>query len=202
MRITITLSIVLTIILLGEVVFAQGAKIDKSNWYPANIAAPSGHRYPCELTPLPRELTGIPAAEKTYINHIYSLVLRCLQVKLVMIDTIYTDRAAYSSAYTSYYSTTVACRQKIMSEPIPEKTLMSFRNDLVNALDKQVVFFRQASQERQAGKSSQAVMQIPAAREASGLLQQAYGKMASRYPTWSVPVQQSIYHHLCALDVF
>jgi hypothetical protein len=26
--------------------------------------------------------------------------------------------------------------------------------------------------------------------------------MAARYPAWSAATQQSVYHHLCALDLF
>ncbi len=37
---------------------------------------------------------------------------------------------------------------------------------------------------------------------ASARLIAAWGKMSARYPAWSAETRDSIYHHLCALDLF
>lgn len=174
---------------------------NSDNWYPASIALPANHRYPCNLTPLPRDLTGITQNEKTYVNHSFSLLLKMLQAKIVMFDTVMWDKQAYNNVYNTYYASTVAARQKFMQIPTP-KGLEGFRNDVVNAVDKQIVFFRAAASARQSGKSTQEVLQIPQAKEASSLLMSAWGKIQSRYPGMSAPVKDSMYHHLCALDVF
>lgn len=179
---------------------AQSAQ-SGDNWYPSSIALPVNHRYPCSLTPLPKDLTGIPQAEKTFINHSFSLLLKLLQAKIVMFDTVMWDNQSYDSAYKTYYSNTVQARQKFMQIPTP-KGLEGFRNDVINAIDKQIVFFRAAATSRQAGKSSQEVLQISQAKEASSLLMSAWGKIQSRYPNMSAGVKDSMYHHLCALDVF
>lgn len=172
-----------------------------TDWYPQSITPPSGHHYPCALTALPRDLTGIPAGDKQFINHVYAMLLKCLQAKLVMIDTLMQNNQAYGGAYAQYYSQTAAYRQKIVAEPVP-KGLETFRNTVVNALDTQMAFFAKAVKARQSGQSAQEVLNIPEGRTASSLLQSAWGSMASRYPSWSNPVKDSIYHHLCALDLF
>ncbi len=184
-------------------IFAANAQAQSAgdNWYPNSIALPANHKYPCALTALPRDLTGIPQTEKSYINHSFSLLLKLLQAKVVMFDTVMWDNQAYNNAYNTYYSSTVAARQKFMQIPTP-KGLEGFRNDVVNAVDKQIVFFRSAATARQSGKSSQEVLQIPQAKEASSLLMNAWVKIQSRYPGISAHVKDSMYHHLCALDVF
>ena len=47
-----------------------------------------------------------------------------------------------------------------------------------------------------------AVWRIGEGRQASQRLIAAWGKMRARYPRWSAETGNSIYHHLCALDLF
>ena len=170
-------------------------------WYPQSIALPTDHKYPCALTALPRDLTGIPQSEKIYIDHAFSLLLKMVQAKVVMFDTVWWDNQQYNSAYSNYYSKTVSARQKFLQLATP-KGLEGFRNDVVNGLDKQVVFFQKASQMRLQGKSAQDIMSISEGRLASSLYISAWQKISSRYPSMSAPVKDSMYHHLCALDIF
>lgn len=170
-------------------------------WYPQSIALPANHRYPCTLNALPRDLTGIPQSEKIYIDHAFSLLLKMLQAKIVMFDTVSWDNQQYNSAYSSYYSKTVSARQKFLQLDTP-KGLEGFRNDVVNGLDKQVVFFQKAAQMRLQGKSAQDIMSIPQGKLASSLYVSAWQKISSRYPNMSTSVKDSMYHHLCALDIF
>ena len=172
-----------------------------ADWYPSSIPPPSGHQYPCALTALPKNLAGIPAGDRQFINHAYSLILKCLQAKLVMIDTLRQGGQSCSSAYARYYADTAAARQKLLSEPVPSG-LEPFRNDVVNAIDQQMVFFKNAVAMSQSGRSFAELLQIPEGRAASNFLFAAFGKMSSRYSSWSPEVKDSIYHHLCALDVF
>ena len=46
------------------------------------------------------------------------------------------------------------------------------------------------------------VWRIPEGRQASGRLIAAWGRMQARYPQWSRETSDSVYHHLCALDLF
>jgi hypothetical protein len=171
------------------------------DWYPRSISPPAGHQYPCALTALPKDMTGIPEADRQFINHVYAMLLKCLEAKLVMIDTIMQDHQAYAGAYSRYYADTVAARQKIVSEKVPPG-LVDFRNSVVNAIDLQIKFFGLAVKARQAGQSAQQVLKISEGAQASSLLQQAWGTMSSRYPSMSSAVKDSAYHHLCALDLF
>lgn len=172
-----------------------------ADWYPISITPPSGHQYPCALTALPKDLSGIPDADKKYINHIYAMILKCLQAKLVIIDTINQDGQNYSQAYSQYYRDTVAARQKLLAEPVPDG-LTPFRNTVVSAIDKQISYFGTAVKTRQAGGTAASALSAPAGREASSLLQNAWGTMMNRYPAMSPAVKDSTYHHLCALDVY
>jgi len=79
--------------------------------------------------------------------------------------------------------------------------LEQFRNQVVSAIDNQAVFFDKAQKLRQQGKSFEEIMQLPEGRTASQLLMGAWGEMSKRYPAWSPQVKDSIYHHLCALDL-
>lgn len=172
-----------------------------TDWYPSSITAPAGLQYPCALTPLPRTLTGIPGGERQFINHSYSLILKCLQSKLIMLADLYKDNSNHSTAYSRYYSDTVASRTKLLNEKAPSG-LETFKRQTIAAIDLQVNFFNKATQMRNNNSSMNDVMQIAEGRQASTMLQQAWSEMASRYPAMSADVKDSIYHHLCALDLF
>lgn len=175
-------------------VSAQG-----SNWYPSSIQLPSGLSYPCALTPLPRDLKGIPAQDKTYINHVYAMILKCTQAKVALMAKLRKGEAR--NAYSRYYYDTRDALAKIRSEPTP-KGLEPFRNQVVTAITTQVTFFDKATKGAEAGKSFNELMAIPEGKQASGLLMAAWGQMSARYPSWDASTKDSIYHHLCALDVF
>ncbi len=170
------------------------------NWYPRSITPPSGYQYPCALTALPDDLTGIPAADKQFINHVYSLILKALQAKMVMLSAL-NGSSGFYSAYQTYYAAIASTRAKILAEPTPGG-LESFKAQVVSAIDNQAQFFNKAQTMRQQGKSFEEVMQVPEGKTASQMLMAAWGEMAKRYPSWSPAVKDSIYHHLCALDLF
>lgn len=200
-----SLTLLLSTIFLAQIMIidaaAQTPPKPYQNWYPSSIAAPAGHKYPCALTALPKDLKGIPETDRGFINHVYSMLLKCAQAKLVMIDEVLLPSGAYSAAYGKYYADTTAARQKIMAEPVP-RGLESFRATVISAIDQQIQFFGKAVRARQAGKSAQDVLNIPEGKVASGMLLNAWSAMESRYPAMSAEVKDSTYHHLCALDVF
>ncbi len=170
------------------------------NWYPSNISPPSGYQYPCALTALPADLTGVPAGDKKFINHVYSLILKALQAKMVMLSAL-NGSSGFANAYSIYYAAIAAQRAKIVAEPTPSG-LESFKAQVVSAIDNQAMFFNKAQKMRQQGTSFEDVMQVPEGKTASQMLMAAWGEMAKRYPSWSPQVKDSIYHHLCALDLF
>jgi len=192
------LSPLISAIVLPPLALAQG---NYQNWYPRDITMPAGHSYPCALTAMPSSLDGIPAADKAFINHVYAMLLQCVQAKTIMVDTLRTDNSGFSQAYSTYYAKTTQARQKIMAEPLPAG-LQGFRDGVINALDQQILFFGRASRARASGKSFQEVMTYSEGRNASNLLIAAWSAMTARYPGLSPAVSDSAYHHLCALDLF
>lgn len=170
------------------------------NWYPRSITPPNGYQYPCALTALPDNLTGISAADRQFINHVYSQILKALQAKMVMLSAL-NGSGGFSTAYSTYYGQIAALRAKILAEPTPGG-LETFKAQVISAIDNQCSFFDKAQKMRQQGKSFDEVMQVPEGKTASQMLMAAWNEMSKRYPSWSPEVKDSIYHHLCALDLF
>jgi hypothetical protein len=177
--------------------FAQSPAEDA---YPTDITPPAGTRYPCALTALPRTLPGIPEAERGYINRTYARILRATQAKLVALKAIEEGNDA-SAATSRYLADTAAIVERTRAEP-PPAGLAAFQEDVVQALKLQQEFFRKAVPVRAQGGSMTDVYAIPEGRQASGRLIAAWGQMSARYPGWSADARDSIYHHLCALDLF
>lgn len=170
------------------------------NTYPNDITLPNGYQYPCKLTALPADLTGIPDAEKQYINHVYTQILKALQAKTIMLAAL-NGNSGFAPAYSKYYSATSEARSKLLAEKVPAG-LEAFRDQVIGAIDNQAHFFDKASKMRAIGKSYDEVMLLPEAHTASQMLQSAWAEMAKRYQNWTPIVKTSIYHHLCALDLF
>lgn len=61
--------------------------------YPADITPPAGTQYPCALTALPRELKGVPVAERKYLDRTYARILRATQAKLVALNALESEPA-------------------------------------------------------------------------------------------------------------
>lgn len=168
--------------------------------YPADITPPAGTRYPCALTALPRALPGIPEADRAYINRTYARVLRATQAKLVLLKALEEGRDL-PAAQARYEETTRALAARLRAEPAPDG-LAAFQEDVGQALVLQQAFFARAVPLRQAGRGMPELYQIADGRTASARLISAWGRMQARYPSWSADTRDSIFHHLCALDLF
>jgi hypothetical protein len=179
--------------------FARGQSA-ADDAYPADITPPPGTRYPCALTALPRALPGIPEGDRAYINRTYSRILRATQAKLVALKALEEGRDS-SAALARYLETTTTLAGRVGAELAPAG-LGTFQDDVVQALRLQQEFFRKAVVLRAAGRGMGDVYAIPEGRQASARLIAAWGKMSARYPGWSAETRDSIYHHLCALDLF
>ena len=168
--------------------------------YPADITPPAGTQYPCALTALPRALPGIPEADRAYINRTYARVLRATQTKLVLLKALEEGRDL-PAAHARYEETTRALAARLRAEAAPEG-LGAFQEDVGQALALQQTFFARAVPLRQGGRAMPEVYRIPEGRTASARLISAWGRMQARYPSWSAETRDSIFHHLCALDLF
>lgn len=200
-KLLILYSSLASLLVLGPLAQAAQAQGNYQNWYPRDISLPAGHAYPCALTAMPTNLEGVPAADRAFINHVYAMLLQCVQAKTLMVDSLRTDSAGFNQVYSSYYAKTTQARQKILAEPLPAG-LQGFRDGVINALDQQILFFGKAARARASGKSFQEVMGYSEGRNASSLLINAWSAMTARYPSLSPAVSDSAYHHLCALDLF
>lgn len=168
--------------------------------YPADITPPPGTRYPCALTPLPRGLPGIPEADRAYINRTYARILRATQAKLVALKALEEERHV-TSALGRFDSTVADLAERTREEPAPAG-LAPFQDDVVAALELQRRFFTRAGALRLGGGSMGEIYALPEGRQASGRLIAAWQEMQARYPAWDPATRDSIYHHLCALDLF
>jgi hypothetical protein len=190
--------------LLLLLVSASAARCESpyEDWYPTDIAPPAGTQYPCALTALPRELPGIPRGDRRFVNHVYSMVLKATRAKLALMAALYgNDASALEPASAAYRRTTDDVLEKIRTETVPPG-LEGFAQDVTAAIELQRDAFQQAVRARGQGSPPDAVFRIPAAREASHRLLAAWSKMSLRYPDWPQPMRESVYHHLCALDLF
>lgn len=168
--------------------------------YPADITPPAGTRYPCALTALPHELTGIPEADRAFINRTYARLLRATQAKLVLLKAL-DEGQALSAAHTRYREATEGFASRQRADAVPPG-LEPFQQDVLAALELQQGFFAKATELRAAGRAMNEAYQLPEGRQASARLIAAWSRMQARYPAWSAETRDSIYHHLCALDLF
>ena len=168
--------------------------------YPRDITPPAGTQYPCALVALPRALPGIPEADRAYVNRTYARILRATQAKLVLLKALGEGRDL-PAALARYEEAARPLAARLRAEPAPDG-LGGFQEDVGQALVLQQVFFAKAVPLREAGRGMADVYQIAEGRQASARLISAWGRMQARYPGWSPETSNSIYHHLCALDLF
>jgi hypothetical protein len=177
---------------------AEGGEGD----YPADITPPPGTHCPCALTPLPRTLTGVPEAERGYVTRVYGQVIRGIHAKLIVLKAVAgSDPGERGAALLRYQADTDAVVGRI-SALAPPPGLEPFRDDVVGAFRLQRTFFEKAVEARRTGASMDDVWRIAEGRQASARLIAAWGRMQARYPQWSRETSDSVYHHLCALDLF
>lgn len=196
--------LLLTAVVMGAVALQGGgpAVPPGDDWYPADIAPPPGTQYPCALTALPRDLPGIPTGDRRFINHVYSMLLRATQAKLILQKALGDGSGPrLAIAHADYRRVTGDALAKIRAEPVPSG-LEKFREDVTAALDLQRSTFEQAVKARVGGGPAGEEYRLPEGRAASQRLIAAWAKMMRRYPDWSTEMRDSVYHHLCALDLF
>lgn len=168
--------------------------------YPSDISPPPGLHYPCALTPLPKSMVGVPEADRAYINRTYARVLRATQAKLVVLAALYGN-SDFANADAVYEKKVAGIVDNLHMDAVPEG-LEPFRDDVVTAIELQRTFFRKGAEMRARGASMDQVYALNEGHAASSKLMSAWGKMQSRYPSWDDATKESIYHHLCALDLF
>jgi hypothetical protein len=168
--------------------------------YPSDITPPAGTQYPCALTALPRGLPGIPQADREYVNRTYARVLRATQAKLVLLKAL-EERQDLDARLGRYLSELEPLVQRQRDDRVPAG-LEPFQQDVLSALGLQQAFFSKAVPLRDAGRGMDEAYRIAEGRQASARLIAAWSRMQARYPGWPAATRDSVYHHLCALDLF
>jgi hypothetical protein len=168
--------------------------------YPSDITPPAGTQYPCALTALPRGLPGIPQADREYVNRTYARVLRATQAKLVLLKAL-EERQDLDARLGRYLSELDPLVQRQRDDRVPAG-LEPFQQDVLSALGLQQAFFSKAVPMRDAGRGMDEAYRIAEGRQASARLIAAWSRMQARYPGWPAATRDSVYHHLCALDLF
>jgi len=177
---------------------AAAVEPEWADWYPADIAPPAGTRYPCALEALPRDLPGVPEDDRRFVNHVYTLVLRATQAKLVLMRD--AEQADARAAFLRYEESLGGLRQKL-AEEAPPPGLERFKESVSAAFEQQYLAFSAAVAAAPEGANRE-VFARPEARRASKLLIRAWGEMNARYRSAPRELRDSLYHHLCALDLF
>ncbi len=171
------------------------------DWYPEDISLPAGVEYPCAVTALPRDLAGVPDDEKRYVNHVCAVLIGVVREKQVLLEVLAHGRAG-ADALTTYLKVSDDALRRLRAEPIPGG-LEPFHEHVVTSLELHRTFFEQAVARGAAGATMEQIHAIPEGRTASQRLMGAWGAIEARYGGgWSAEVKDSVYHHLCALDLF
>jgi len=179
---------------------AAGGTADVDAEYPDDITPPPGTQYPCALTALPRELPGIPEADRGFINRTYARILRATQAKLVALKAL--DEGEDLLPSLENYDARLGDLVAGLGADTPPAGLEAFQADVVAALELQRRFFERAGSVRMSGGSMSDIYAAPEGRQASARLIAAWQKMQARYRSWDAATRDSVYHHLCALDLF
>lgn len=179
----------------------EAQPLEFDDWYPDAIQAPEGTEYPCALTALPKELEGIPPKERRFVNHVYACVFDSIQAKQVILQALVDGDDGLQPKLDAYLEQTRAALEKIRAEPAPPG-LRPFRDQVVGAIELQQAFFTQGVAKAEEGVPLKEIYAIPEGRQASKRLLSAWSAMSRRYPSWGPEVKDSVYHHLCALDLF
>ena len=183
-----------------EPVQAKQAATGFKNWYPNDITPPKGTKYPCALTALPRDLVGVPEEDKRFINHTYALILRAVQYKLLVMRDLGTRNEA--KTFRVYARESQKLRENIKMQVAPNAKMKKFQKAVVKAISLQMVFFQKVIKRKDIPVIAQRFSAIQEGRQASNLLKEAWQDTIGSYPSLSPAVKKSLYHHLCALDVF
>lgn len=194
------------------------SKLDKTkSWYPKKVSPPKGTKYPCEMTKL--TFDAFPKKDRLFADHTFTMIIRTIWAKLTLMETwrVMDVRRGHrklstsklKAAFNTYEKEVRKNLEVLKAEEIPgkDKALTAFRNDVVKAIELQLVFFKKGRDlvvKLPHPKGYDSMLKVPEGKQASRLLISAWGKIARHYKNWgkSKATKDSVYHHLCALDVF
>ena len=106
------------------------------------------------------------------------------------------------NVYNKYDKKTVQIRQAILAQHSPNKAMTKFRTAVLEALELQMTFFKKVMKRTDIRIVSDRFNAVPEGKQASDKLKKAWKVTLAEYPELSKPMRDSLFHHLCALDVF
>lgn len=184
------------------------------SWYPKSIAPPKGTKYPCKLTALPKGLPGIPAEHVPFIDHTFSMILKSTHAKLVILESYRKGAGgkkpkatAVNRTFKTYKRKVEQYLTKLRDEKAPSPELQAFQKDVIKGIELQMIFFEKARDTVKSKPFPQgynSMMNIPEGRQASKILIASWQKISKHYKGFKghEKTKDSIFHHLCALDLF
>ena len=187
----------------------------QGRWYPISVDPPRGTKYPCDLTALPNDLPGIPRADVPWFDHTFTLILEAVHAKLILLEAYRVNEMGVTlpgkrvdALHATYRKKIVRILEGLAAETPPNKTLSAFRQQVTQALQLQLTYFKAMSKRMRSLPHPEgyngAFTSIPAGRTASGLLIRSWSTIQVGYPVIAKDkaFKNSVYHHLCALDLF
>ena len=187
------------------------------SWYPKKIKPPKGTKYPCKMSALPKGMLTFPKADRHFIDHAFGMILKSTWAKLKVMETWRVmdkrkgnrklSKSKLKRVHATYRKKVLGYVKKLKAEPTPNKTLKSFRDLVVKALELQLKFFkawRDKVIELPHPQGYNSLGSIPEGKTASGLLIKAWGVISKHYKKWpkAPKTKDAVFHHLCALDLY
>lgn len=188
------------------------------DWYPDDVSPPAGQKYPCALVALPRAQAGIPAADRPFINHLATVCLEATRAKLRFFRGLRWESPA--EATLDALRADVTELRALLAAETPPEGLEQVHADVLAALDLELRFFERFAEEMLPlrrridglprdeasrlwkGANARVFPSIPEGGQASARLRAAWAALERRYgAAWTPAVKDSLYHHLCAMDL-
>lgn len=174
-------------------------RVTHRRMYPGDQAPPEGTAYACPLTPLPDILSGIPATDVQFIDAIYALILKAIYEKLLLIKAL--ESSQQQTVLAKYLANSTDLQSEIAMIQAPNVNMKAFKESMLRVLSLQRTFFKKLIAQDSTEPVSEKMKRIPERKEISATLKAAWKLTRKTYPNISSAVRDSLFNHLCALDI-
>ena len=174
-------------------------RITPGRRYPGNNAPPEGIVYSCPLTPLPAVLSGIPDTDVQFIDLTYALILKAIHEKLMLMKALGSTQQ--KTALAKYINNSTRLQSDITRIQTTNKNMKAFKESIVRVLALQRTFFKKLIALDNKYPVSKKMKRVPERKEISATLKEAWKLTRATYPNISSAVRDSLFNHLCALDI-
>ncbi|WP_372365989.1 peroxiredoxin family protein [Candidatus Uabimicrobium sp. HlEnr_7] len=162
--------------------------------YPRNTDAPQGTKYPCAFSPLPSHLKGVPQQHHTFVAKFFAQIVKAIHARLKIHETLYNRDLSRKKRLKEYQKQLKVIVQNLKRINAPDKKLQKIPEDIVSALLFQekayISFVETGTFSKAKGKAG------------SKILLKNWQQISKYYKKMNPDVKNSVYHHLCALDIY